>query len=510
MALITSDWSLDAWIFISAVLLGLYLYFRRNLDYWKKRGVKYVEPTLFFGNTVPCLLARKTPDVLIREIYEKGAGEQFIGFHVFNKPYLVVRDPELIKNVFIKDFNNFTNKVLCGNHTDVMSSTNLFVASNPPWKSIRTKLSPIFTSGKLRKMYELMEEICDDLQVYLDKLDIDEKVGKPIEIKEICAKFTTDLIGTTAFGMRLNSLTDPNAEFRKNGRRVFRSSFKRYLQLLALFFIPPLRPYTNAKFFDEKATDFLRTEFWNVINERIKSGFKRDDLLDMLIEIKNNQDNGTDNTFRLEGDALVAQAAIFFTGGFETSSTTMSFALYELARNPESQTKLRNEILNALETTGGKVTYEMMTTLPYLHMVTLEALRLYPVIAWLDRIPETDYTFPGTNVTVEKGVPVVLPLRALQLSPQYFPNPNQWDPERFSEENKKNIVPFTYFPFGEGPRSCIGIRLGYIQTKLGILNFISKYELTVSKESANLQPEPLNIITQAKGGIYLNLRKLTA
>ncbi|NP_001165996.1 cytochrome P450 6AQ5 [Nasonia vitripennis] len=509
MAVITSNWSLDAWIFISAVLLGLYLYFARKFSYWKKRGVKYVEPTFLFGNAAPCLIAAKKPDDLIREFYEEGAGEKVIGFYVFDKPYLVVRDPELIRHVFVKDFSNFSNKLLCGKNTDVMGSTNLFQVMNPPWKSIRNKLSPFFTSGKLKKMYELMEEICTDLQVYLDKLEIDEKVGKPIEIKEICAKFTTDLIGTTAYGMRLNSLTDPNAEFRKSGREMFRSSFMRYLQMLAIFFIPPLRPYINAKFFDVRPTEFLRKAFWHVINERIATGIKRPDLLDMLIEIKNNQDNGTDDTFKLEGDALVAQAAIFFTGGFETSSTTMSFALYELARNPETQTKLRNEILSALETTGGKVTYDMITTLPYLNMVTLEALRLYPVISWLDRLPEADYTFPGTNITVEKDVPVILPMRTLHLDPQYFPNPDQWDPERFSEENKKNIVPFTYFPFGEGPRSCIGTRLGYIQTKLGILNFISKYEVTTLKET-NVKIDKLNIFTQAEDGIYLNLRKLSA
>lgn len=176
MAVITSEWSLDALICVSALLLGLYLYITRNSNYWSKRGVKDVKPLFFFGNVAPCVFGTKTPDKLIREAYDKGAGEKVIGLHVFDKPYLVVRDPELIKSVFIKDFNNFSNKLLGGKHTDVMSSTNLFLANNPPWKYIRTKLTPIFTSGKLKKMYELMMEICDDLQVHLDKLDIDGTV----------------------------------------------------------------------------------------------------------------------------------------------------------------------------------------------------------------------------------------------------------------------------------------------------------------------------------------------
>lgn len=90
-------------------------------------------------------------------------------------------------------------------------------------------------------------------------------------------------------------------------------------------------------------------------------------------------------------------------------------------------------------------------------MVIQEVQRMYPVLPWLDRIPEHDYTFSGTNVTLKKGFPVILPLGAMQRDPKYFSSPEKFDPERFSEINKAKITPFTYFPFGEGPRQCIGI-----------------------------------------------------
>ena len=89
-------------------------------------------------------------------------------------------------------------------------------------------------------------------------------------------------------------------------------------------------------------------------------------------------------------------------------------------------------------------------------MVLNEALRMYPVLPWLDRIAENDYNFPGTNLTIKKGTPVILPMKSMHMDPKYFPNPEKFDPERFSEENKKTIQPYTYFPFGEGPRNCIG------------------------------------------------------
>lgn len=89
-------------------------------------------------------------------------------------------------------------------------------------------------------------------------------------------------------------------------------------------------------------------------------------------------------------------------------------------------------------------------------MVFFEILRLYPILPWLDRIPEKPYQFSNSKVTVEKGVPCILPMRAMHLNPEFFPEPKKFDPERFSESNKKNIKPFTYYPFGEGPRHCIG------------------------------------------------------
>lgn len=107
----------------------------------------------------------------------------------------------------------------------------------------------------------------------------------------------TDIIGTTAFGVKLNSLTNPEAEFRKYGKAMFRSSYKRYLQMLAIFFVPSLRSITNAQFFDDKGSKFMRTSFWDVINERKKTGIKRPDLIEILIEIMKSQDNNKTDSF---------------------------------------------------------------------------------------------------------------------------------------------------------------------------------------------------------------------
>ncbi|XP_058788860.1 cytochrome P450 6k1-like [Phymastichus coffea] len=505
MAILTTNWTQDLFFYITLLLLGLYFYLTRNFNQWKKIGVKYLPPSILFGNIRECILGKQTAYDFLQDVYKIGEGEKLIGFYAMDRPYLMVREPELLRRVFVKDFHNFSNRLMAGYKNDVLGSFNVFLINNPPWKQLRQKLTPLFTTGRLKKMFHLFMEINEDFQIYCDKLDIDDKIGKPVDVKETCASLTTDFIGISAYGMKFNSLLNPKAEFRRYGRAMFKSTYLRHLETLAIFFVPALRPLTNPKFFGD-GSDFIMDTFHYVIKERIKSRQKRDDLVDALIQMNESQ---IDGAYKLNLDQLIAQAAIFFSAGFETSSTTMSFALYELAKNQEIQNKLREEILTAMEKAGGKLTYEWVTSIPYLHMVINETMRLYPVLAWVDRIADNDYTFPGTNVTIQKNTALVLPMKGLQTDPKYWPNPQIFDPDRFSDENKNNIVPFTFFPFGLGPRNCIGERLGYLQAKLGLINFISRFTITPCEQTPKtITFDPLRVFTYTRGGLYLNFRKL--
>lgn len=97
--------------------------------------------------------------------------------------------------------------------------------------------------------------------------------------------------------------------------------------------------------------------------------------------------------------------------------------------------------------------------LPYLDMVISETLRKYPPLPFLARIAAGDYTVPETDVVIEKGTPIYISVSGLHHDPEYFPNPEKYDPERFSKKNKSKITPFTYMPFGEGPHNCIGKKI---------------------------------------------------
>ncbi|KZC14178.1 Cytochrome P450 6k1 [Dufourea novaeangliae] len=434
-------------------------------------------PTPFLGNFGDCILLKKSATNFVKDLYDQSKGLRYMGFYIFDKPFLLIRDPELIKHVLVKDFSVFCDRYATSDVNDRIGSATIFLLKNPAWRTLRTKITPVFTSGRLKKMFHLMTLVADDLNEYLDGQKLEN--GKVIEVRDLCANFTTDMVSSIGLGLQVNSLKDSNVPFRHFGRKMFERSIMRGLEFLSIFFMPHLTKYTRAEFFGKETTAFFQTVLLEVVNQRIQSGEKREDFVDLMIELKQNHDKEGDiDGYQFGNDELVAQAAGFFTGGFETSSNTMSFCLYELALNMDIQKTLRKEILQALDETSGKRTYDMVTSLPYLDMVVSETLRMYPPLGFLDRVAVTDYKIPNSDVIIEKGTPVSIPMIGLHLDPEYFPDPEKFDPLRFTEENKQKRPSCIYFPFGEGPHNCIGLRMGLLQTKLGLVQMLSKYEVT--------------------------------
>uniref|UniRef100_A0A348G633 Cytochrome P450 n=1 Tax=Odontomachus monticola TaxID=613454 RepID=A0A348G633_ODOMO len=510
MALVTNYWGLDGMILLTLVMVAAYFYMTRNFKYWKTRGVLEISPVPFVGNFTECMLMKKNPGYFMKDLYDYAKGMPYIGFYVFDKPSLLVRDRELVKNVLVKDFNYFSDRHGTPDPNDRLGYANLFFLKNPAWKILRTKLTPIFTSGKLKKMFELMLECANNLDVYINSLGLKD-CSKMVEVKELISKFTTDVIGSTAYGLNVNSLNNPDAEFRKHGKQIFHYNLVRSFEFLAMFFLPNIVRLAGVKTFGKESSKFLRKAFWETMLQRMESGQKRNDLIDILIELKRTHSNQNIEGFKFDGDDLVAQAAVFFTAGFETSSTVTAFTLYELAVHPEIQTRLRKEIVNALNESNGDISYDMTLSLPYLDMVVSETLRKYPTLPFLDRRTTETYKVPTSDLVIEKGTPIYISMLGMHYDPEYFPDPEKYDPERFNEENKHNIPSCVYFPFGEGPRACIGTRFGLLTTKLALIKIFSKCEVTpCEKTIIPMILDPKAFLASPLGGkIYLNIQKIS-
>lgn len=212
----------------------------------------------------------------------------------------------------------------------------------------------------------------------------------------------------------------------------------------------------------------------------------------------------------LTEDEIIAQCFLFFVAGFDTSSNTMAYALYELAKHPEIQDKVREEIRQVIKKYDGKLTYEGVKELELTEKVILETLRKYPIVPTIPRICTKTYKIPGTDIILEKGTLVQISCWGIHMDPEYYPNPEVWDPERFSKEEKAKRPELAYFPFGEGPRICIGARFGMMQTKIGLVGLLKEYRYAFCKNT----PDPITFIEgqlllHPKENMWLNITKVS-
>lgn len=178
MGFITFSWILDAIIFIPTFfIIALYFYMTRNFNYWKKRNVVEITPVPFVGNWGKYLTYQKSPGALLKYFYDKGKGLPYVGIYLLDKPGLVIRDPEILKRILIKDFNYFADKLMRPSEHDVMSNNSIFFIDNPDWKYVRQKLTSLFTTGKMKYMFDVVREVGNDLDNHLDSLQLEGNIS---------------------------------------------------------------------------------------------------------------------------------------------------------------------------------------------------------------------------------------------------------------------------------------------------------------------------------------------
>jgi cytochrome P450 family 6 len=202
-----------------------------------------------------------------------------------------------------------------------------------------------------------------------------------LEVKDILAKFSTDVIASFAFGVQCNCLKNPDAEFRKWGRKIFQSNIKSGIRDIFISVAPALASVMKITYVPRDVTQYFKKMVEETVEYRESNNVKRNDFIQLLIEIKNKgtldtegKTNGTSeadnvNDAGLTMNETAAQAFVFFAAGFETSSTAMSFCLYELAMNRDIQERVQKEIDAALRKYEDKITYEAIQEMEYLDNV---------------------------------------------------------------------------------------------------------------------------------------------
>jgi len=459
---------MNVYIVISFITIIIYLVNKYFFSYWTRRNAFQVPPTFLVGNIGRMFTQKASMVDIFTKIYEKYKHKRFVGGYLMYKPMLFIHDPVLFQDIMIRDFTTFQDRPAPGDAAENFPLVgNLFLLKGKKWKDIRIKLSPTFTSGKLKAMFPNIRDCCKVLQVYTEK---NIKNGNnDFDPKDLFARLTINIISSVGFGVENDCINETDNIFRTMGLKIFEPSIRNKVISALGFFTPELFTKLKIDPFLPELTNFIYSLVNQTVEFREKNNFQRNDFMNLLIELKNKgyvsadkkdedevewKTENKDTKFTM--DDLTAQVFVFFGAGFETSSSTMSFCMFELARNKDIQRKVQEEIDRVMKTAGSDgISYDHLAEMKYLDCCIDETLRKYPILPILFRAATKDYKIPDSDVIVEKDTPVFISLIGMQRNPDIYENPMEFKPERFLDSptgNPKISAGIVYAPFGEGPR----------------------------------------------------------
>ncbi|KAK9873664.1 hypothetical protein WA026_023527 [Henosepilachna vigintioctopunctata] len=357
---------------------------------------------------------------------------------------------------------------------------------------MRSILSPSFTSSKMKAMFVHISEKANLFAQHFLKMD--EEIVK-VEFKDAFTRYTTDVIAGAAFGVKVDCLKDRENEFYVMGKKDSDFSSPRGMFVLMAYQIFP---------------SIAKDSSWKQdMEKRVKETEESTDTNSTAekenLDIHNPQ-------LELSDSDIASQVFIFFLGDYDTVSTAMCFMVYELAANRDVQKKLYEEVIENRKD-NNELLYETISFMTYLDMVVSECLRKRPAGAFTDRVVSKPYTIEPEkpeekSVILDVDQYVIIPILAFHHDPQCFEHPEKFIPERFSPENRKNINPYTYFPFGVGPRNCKGSRFALLEIEAVLFHLLSHFEIVPTQETnIPLQINKSSLNFKSVNGSPLGLKK---
>lgn len=526
------------------LILGHY-YYKQLFKFWTKQGLKGPKPYPVVGNLVELIMSNR---MVLENKWRDSYGKLY-GVFMGHKARIVVADPEVLRQVCIKDFDHFPNHEPNAWINEYQKHF-IFFIQDDHWKRVRSMLTPTFTSGKIKRMFTLLNVCADDLvECFNEQIEAkkDEKAqGVTVNVKDLYSLFTMDAIASCCYGLKLerSGSTDLKSAAQRNefvsiSLKLFELNLPR---ILTVFTIPkPILQLFNFKLTPKWKMDPLGKRVEQIIKARRASGRKFDDYLQLLLDAKFNdkmelnemdqqenhhaglthksliedqermvkeveinkpnreatekqQSTGVAHgKIELTEQEILSNAIFLLMVGLETTATALTHTTYTLAFHQEIQNKLYEVIKSITEYDVDKKTftfdYDKLTSCQYLDSVICETLRTLSPVIQLDRVCAKDYRIEKYNVDVKKGSKLNLAFYAIMNDPDSWPNPEKFDPERFMPGNRENIVPGSYCPFGLGPRHCLGMRFSLTETKLALAKMIMTYRMEPAP-GMKYPPEP--------------------
>ena len=405
--------------------------------------------------------------------------------------------------VYLGD-SNYIRHVFINNHASLVKSSfnyrkfgfvygergigyGLVVNTNETlWRKRRQLMNPAFHRKCLKDFVSNFNNVCD---MFLTRMSTVVDGGKPTSMVQEFANVTLEVISQVSFNINTNAIEDPNSPFPQAIRHLLtgvQDNLTNLLPstLLAIFQLKMFQNVTKREQID--AARFLRKFASDCITSRMKDIADNkpvpDDLLSFLVK---------DDSLSL--DDIIDECLTMFIAGQETTANSLSFALYEIIRNPHVEEKLLNEINDVLGERN-YVEFDDLAKLKYLGQVLQEALRKYPVAPAPTRELTKDITVGGYHIP--KGNIISSRQLLFSMNPEIWENPEVFDPDRFSDA--KNIPNFSmmYFPFSLGPRNCIGQTFAKFESKVILARLLQRFQFRLLPGQTNRMKARLTVTSR--------------
>ncbi|XP_070505329.1 probable cytochrome P450 6a14 [Chironomus tepperi] len=471
----------------------IYGFLLHQYSYFKRRNIPYIEPHLIYGNAKGVESKIHHTKFWIDTYQKLKSKGPVAGIFVYFYPIAIITDLDLAKQILVKDFNLFVNRGHYLNLKHDPISAHLFNIEDESWRFMRTKLSPAFSSGKLKSMFPTILKLAEKFVTIAG-------THNSLDVRDLGARFASDVLGFVGFGLECNSMTSDDSEYHN-----IAINFMNNLRFMSKTFLESNRKIFNLLRFTN-IDDLTRTFYTAIVDKmlqhRQENSVERTDFLNFMIHEK-------DSSRQLTRNEMASQTAVFLIAGHEVIVSLLSHCIYELSLRKDLQENARNSVKEVLNEFNGEFSYESVYKMNYIEQCILETTRKYFVAVSVRRVAARDYKIPNTDIILEKGTVVQVPVFAIHNDPDIYPEPDRWDPDRFLPENVENRHKFAFLGFGEGPRMCIGKRLGMTILKAILAKFLISYDFEINKNKTSVPIRHCvkRLFLTPEDGIYININK---
>ena len=355
-------------------------------------------------------------------------------FRVGLEHIFFVNHPDYVHDILVNHYDNFL-KGRGSQRAKHFLGEGVLLSEGAKHRKQRRLAQPAFHRNRIANYAAVMGDHCERVSSRWHD-------GQVLDITPDMVQLTLGIVGKTLFNADMESESDEVGRAMSAAVSRYRSFRLPMAKLLESMPLPSVIRFHKGK-------EHLRRVVFNLIEERRRSDKDHGDLLSMLLLAEDEEEGGR----RMTPEEIWDEALTFFIAGYDTIATALMWTWYLLSQHPDMEARLHAEVDTVLRK-GGPATLDDLPRLNYTEKVLFESMRLYPPTWRLVRRAIRDFQI-GAHVIPARALVVVCQY-AMHRNPRYYPDPERFDPERFTPEAKASRPRFSYFPFGGGPRHCMG------------------------------------------------------